>query len=292
MLKRKLGFCLLILALVIASGCNNGKLLPLVVGSEYHPPTVGKLRATTILPPKANYLQGQNIIIKIEFANIGEVTTYLKPFPPRAISIKSLDGETVYVFPPGTNEMVRLDPGNKRNLTLSWDQVNENGNRVAPGYYFVDLGRVSDESEDVDYVKIGDSRIYVQYPQGTAEKIIEQNQSQTVSNITITLERVELSSQNGSSFRFFAIPPSYSHAPSQLLTGDINTSAYARYSFDGITRDIGLTAFKPRVGGIDLPWGAPERLLEPVPGDAKELIFTITRFGNTDGVWEFRIPLQ
>lgn len=280
-----LGVCL------ILAGCNNGKLLPLVVGSS-HPPPVGKLRATTILPPKANYLQGQNIIIKIEFVNTGEETTYLKPFPPRAISIKSLDGETVYVFPPGTNEMVRLDPGNKRNLTLSWDQVNVTGNWVAPGYYFVDLGRVSDESEDVDYVKIGDSRIYIEYPQGTAEKIIEPNQSQTVSNITITLERVELSSENGSSFRCFAIPPGYIYTPSQLLTGDVNTSAYARYSFDGITRDDGMIDYKPRVGGIDLIWGSPGPLLEPVPGDAKELIFTITRFGNTDGIWEFKIPLQ
>ena len=289
---KKTAICLLLSICLILAGCNNGTMMPFVAGSESHPPTVGKLRVTTILPAEANYLQGQNITIKIEFSNIGDITTYLKPFPPRTISIKSPDGETVYVFPPGINEMLRLDPGNKRNLTLSWDQVNVSGNRVAPGYYFVDVGRVSDESEDVDYVKIGDSRIYIEYPQGTVEKIIEPNESRTVGNITITLERVELSSQNGSSFRFFVNPPSYSYAPSQLLTGDINTSAYATYSFDGITRDIGLTVFKPRVGGIDLTWGAPERLLEPVPGDAKELVFTITRFCNTDGVWEFNVPLQ
>ncbi len=289
---KKTVICLLLGVFVLLAGCNNGKLLPLVVGSESHPPTVGKLRATTILPAKANYLQGQNIIIKIEFVNIGEVTTYLKPFPPRAISIKSLDGETVYVFPPGTNEMLRLDSGNKRSLTLSWDQINKNGNRVAPGYYFVDLGRVSDESEDVDYVKIGDSRIYIEYPQGTVEKALKPNQVRVVGNVSITLESVELSVEHGSGFVFLVVYPGYKYTAPTLFEGDVMTTAYAKYSFDGVIKDTGLTNYQPRAGGIELRWGFPEKLLDPVPNDAKELIFTITRFGTVDGIWEFRIPLQ
>lgn len=32
--------------------------------------------------------------------------------------------------------------------------------------------------------------------------------------------------------------------------------------------------------------------LDPIPSDAKELIFTIPRFGDREGPWEFQIPLE
>lgn len=44
--------------------------------------------------------------------------------------------------------------------------------------------------------------------------------------------------------------------------------------------------------GITLNWAHPYVPLDPVPSDATELIFTIPRFGDWEGPWEFRIPLE
>lgn len=45
-------------------------------------------------------------------------------------------------------------------------------------------------------------------------------------------------------------------------------------------------------GGMELTWGNDATWLDPVLSDAKELTFTITEFGDWEGPWEFRIPLQ
>ena len=139
------------------------------------------------------------------------------------------------------------------------------------------------------------SRLLIQYPQGAMEKTIEPSQSQTVNGITVTLERVELRAE-GAEFYAFAIPPGYS--PPEVEGSDAPPDklpylgpmypVHATYAFNGITKDAGLASLGTQGDGIRLSWDE----LDPIPGDAKELTFTITKFGEWEGCWEFRVPLE
>jgi len=255
------------------------------------------LQVTTIpgkydyLPEVDYYLPVETIKIEIDFVNIGPDTITLNQFPPE-IWIVSRADEMVRLFGAGAEEL-HLEPGATKTYNLTWDQRDENGKLVSPGRYHIDI-------KNVYYLRGGDpvratranfgdiARICIQYPQGAIEKTIEPNQSQTVNGITITLERVELSVE-GARFCCFAVPPGYT--PSQSIP-EIMAFSRAEYSFDGIAKDAGFAGYGTRGDGIKLIWGSPDRLLDPVPADAKELTFTITRFGDVEGPWEFRVPLE
>ena len=127
------------------------------------------------------------------------------------------------------------------------------------------------------------------------QKTIEMNQPQTVNGLTITLKRVELTA-TGARFYAFAIPPGYSpperpgpvipplpHPPPPEMV-----PVHAEYTIDGVMRDAGYSGIGSEDDGIRLIWDD----LSPVPSDAKQLTFTITRFGDWEGPWEFRIPLD
>ncbi len=247
------------------------------------------LRVTTV-PEEDYYLPGQTIKIGIGFANIGPEAITLSQFPPE-IRLLSRAGEMVRLFGARAEEL-HLEPGATATYNLTWDQQDDSGKQVSPGRYLVDV-------KNVHYVRggspsravranFGDTYAYIQYPQGAMDKVIDLNQSQTVNGITIILERAELSSK-GARFCCFVIPPGYT--PSQPVP-TIMTSAHARYSFDGITRDAGHSGYGTRDNGIKLIWGSLDLPLDPVPSDAQELTFTITRFGDTIGPWEFKIPLE
>ena len=135
----------------------------------------------------------------------------------------------------------------------------------------------------------------IQFPQGAMEKSLDLNQSQTVSDIAITLERVELTA-DGANFYFFFIPPGYTAPPTEPslppMSPSISIMAKAEYSVDGITKYAGTAGFNTKGDGIKLVWGGGPGKLDPVPSDAKELTFTITQLNDWEGPWEFKIPLE
>ena len=125
---------------------------------------------------------------------------------------------------------------------------------------------------------------------GVVEKVIELSQTQTVNDISITLERVELSTL-GAKFYAFNIPPDYSLPqdpnlpPPSLMT----LHAHAEYSVDGgPTKDAGLSEIQFLDDGMQHIWN----MLDPVPEDARELAFIITELGEWQGPWQFIIALQ
>jgi len=239
------------------------------------------------IPDEGYYLPGQEVEIELGFTNVGSETVTLSLFPPE-IRVKSMD--TVRLFTAGTKE-VRLEPGEVVTHNFGWDQRDENGVQVPPGWYIVNvrITYVHGSPPKTTQQSFGDTaKIYIQYPQGAMEKTIEPNQSQTVNGITITLERVELSAE-GARFYAFVLPPGYT--PSQPAPM-VMVPVRARYSFDGITKDAGLAGWGTRRDGVELKWGRPDQPLDPVPSDASELTFTITRFGDWEGPWEFKVPLE
>ena len=99
----------------------------------------------------------------------------------------------------------------------------------------------------------------------------------------------------GARFYAFATPPGYSpperpgpdipplpHPPPEMVR------VHAEYTVDGVSRDAGYSGIGSENDGIRLIWDN----LDPIPSDAKELTFIITRFGDVEGPWEFKVPLE
>jgi hypothetical protein len=293
-MKKIIVFTLVAILVIGLTACAQPAASPAVA----EPPPVNRrppgpadlpLQVTTI-PEEANYLPGQPIRIGIDFTNIGPEAITLSQFPPE-IRLLSRADEMVRLFEAGAEEL-HLEPGAKATCNLTWDQRDDSGTQVSPGRYRVDVTNVyyirGGDPPRATWANFGDTYVYIQYPQGAMEKVIDLNQPQTVNGITITLERIELSAE-GAVFYCFVIPPGYT--PSQPVP-NVMTYAQAGYSFDGITKDAGLAGYGTRDDGIKLIWGSPDLPLDPVPGDAKELTFTITSFGNVEGPWEFQVPLD
>jgi hypothetical protein len=124
------------------------------------------------------------------------------------------------------------------------------------------------------------------------DKTIELNQARAAGGLSITLEQVALGTE-GLTFSVFTAPPGYSLP--QDFQGPMPPGmapAVAEYTVDGITRYAGDAEATFLENGILLTWGYSQPSLEPVPGDATEIVFTIISFGDWQGPWEFIIPLQ
>lgn len=202
-------------------------------------------------------------------------------------------------FAPGSGQ-VKLAQGESVTYTLVWDQRDSGGRQVAPGYYNPNIKAKDIVINGRAAGGIGTAvKVLIQYPQGAMEKTIEVNQSQTANGFTITLERVELTSM-ATKFYAFVIPPDYSPPegedaelpPHRIPYLSDLRPVHATYTFDGVTKDARSADLDIRGDGIILAWAHPFEPLDPVPADAKELTFTIPRFGDWEGPWEFKIPLE
>ncbi len=171
---------------------------------------------------------------------------------------------------------------------------------MSPGYYFVDVFNVHVEGIEVGY-NISHlsslTKVLIQFPQGAMEKTIEVNRSQTREEVTITLEKLELSASGAKVYALAQIP-NYT-SPSKVIPLEIPTPeptppldiypSPAWYRLDnGIKREIGSPGFMWADKGFRLTWD----LIDPVPSDAKEITFAITNFGKWAGPWEYRIILN
>lgn len=64
--------------------------------------------------------------------------------------------------------------------------------------------------------------------------------------------------------------------------------AEAEYSIDGVAmKQAGPSGINFLQNGMRHVWN-----LDPVPSDAKELTFRITKLGDWQGAWEFNVALQ
>jgi len=260
-------------------------------------------------PAKAVYLPGDEVEIEFEFKNVSSEPVTVTPFPP-VIGITPpvtvhWKEQIIRSFPPGSGKL-KLQSGETAVYTLIWDQKDNSGQQVAPGYYKVNADIKSHVSEaDGSKSIYGTSgrvtKLLIQFPQGAMEKNIEIKQTQTVTglpfmwkreelsiDLTIMLERGELTAE-GAKFCAFATSPNspsagYDHP-------QWSGSVWAQYTVDGVIKDAGLAGMRYLDDGIQLCWG-DDTGLDPLPSDAKELTFVITKFGDWEGPWEFHIPLQ
>ena len=256
------------------------------------------------------YLPGEPITIEFSFKNITSEPIVISPSPPEMeivlpeVAITppetlSSQAEIVQSLAPGSGQ-VELEPSENVTYTLVWDQRDGNGKQVAPGYYNPNIKAKNMGINGTAAGGMGTAvRVLIRYPQGAMEKTIEVNQSQTVNGLTITLERVELTT-TATKFYAFTIPPDYSPPGEQETNLPPHRIPYlsdlrpvhATYTVDGISKYAAGADLGIRGDGITLIWAHPFEPLDPVQTDARELIFTIPRFDDCEGRWEFKIPLE
>jgi hypothetical protein len=253
------------------------------------------------------YLPGEEAEITITFTNNNSYPVILSPFPPECrLTTRELEGEKIVRSFITDGQDLELDSGEKVMHIITWDQKDDSGQQVAYGrYYSVEIfgstvRKASGQgSEGVINNKL--DSLLVQYPQGAMEKVIEVNQSQRVSDlplilddakifsdITMTLQCIDLTPVKVTVYVLANIadaPPNFRGNPGASRGGS------AQYSVDGVSKTKRSTSGGPLEGGIKrclMIW----EYLEPFPSDAKELIFTINKWGEWEGPWEFQISLE
>ena len=241
---------------------------------------------------KDRFLPGEQVMYGIGITNLSSGTITIDPFPP-AMWIKPVgQDEAVYSSPAGnrTRDIESDYPSSWYHPKGSWDQKDNNGEQVAPGWYEISYEYVIVEQKTSKrYTANPTARFQIVHPDSAMNKELDVNQSVTAEGITVTLERIELNAVKVT-VHIFTTPPGYTmpeeHPPEQAESLGINSRA--EYSVDGgITKqplDIGGQFTK---GGARLIWD-----LDPIPEDARELTFTIIKLGDWEGHWEFRIPLE
>jgi len=236
-----------------------------------------------MIPDESHYQAGETVEIKLSFTNNFSDIITISQYPPE-IQVTPWAPpwyhERILSSLDGGNLSKELEPDETVFIEFTWDQKDNEKKQVSPGWYAVTF-------KDIRIITQGDggwrcsprAPVLIQHPQAM-ENIIVVDQSQTAGDITIILKHVELTA-NGMKVYAFYSPPSYP-----------DPSPEAEYSIDG---DSVKQAFSPTYryleNGVLLSWGTHD-YLDPVPSNAKELIFRITRLGDWEGPWEFIIPLD
>ena len=229
---------------------------------------------------------GEGAEISLSFTNEASELRTISPFPPeiRIIELPNLrpPDRVVRAFPVGSGERA-LQPGESVSYLVNWDQKNDSGEQVPPGWYSVEVTLATSRGSA--------TRVLVLPPEGVMETTIEVNQSETVNGITITLERVELTA-TGMKVYAFNIPPDYNLPQGPMLAPPqfMILHAFAEYGVNGgVMKQTFPSGIRFLENGMRHTWG---EYLDPVPSDAKELKFTILNLGDYKGPWEFKIPLD
>ncbi|MBI2853107.1 MAG: hypothetical protein HYX84_08460 [Chloroflexi bacterium] len=264
------------------------------------------------VPSRAEYTPGQPVELDFTLRNVYSEPVILSSPPEVWVLRHDLPGNMndwiIRSYAPGSGE-IAIGQGETSTYKFTWDQKDDAGNQVAPGYYYVLFAeRPESQSGKESRRSWGEVEVLIQYEQGAMKKTIDLNLSQTVSGLpsplegvaastglTLTLKRVELS-EKGAKFYAVATLPGYQPAGPLDYTNWISC-ADAEYSFSGITKDAGCAHEGQAAEGIRLWWGYVNPV-DQVAGDARELVFKV--YMNLDGhprqelfgPWEFRIPLE
>jgi hypothetical protein len=171
-----------------------------------------------------------------------------------------------------------------------WDQKDNNGQQVPPGWYEIGYEYVIiEQSTGKSFTADLKTRFQIVPPDSAMNKDLEINQSVTAGGVAVTLEIIEMNAVETKIYTF-TTPPDYSltteHPPSQMES--LMTNSTAEYSVDGgEVVKIRSGGGKADAEGITLTWDN----LDPMPVEAKEITFIITQLGGLKGPWEFKVKL-
>jgi len=238
----------------------------------------------TAIAERESYLPGEAIAIEFTFENTTDEPYEIAPYPPQIeILGKGPQDETVRSFPAG-NLFKRLESGEIVRYELTWDQLDDRGRQVDYGYYQLLLPEFPPRLNG----------FYILPPEGVFDERIKIGESQTASGVTCTWEQVMLR-PGGLSFYAVIVPPGYDY---EALTRYDPSSPppsppplpEAEYRIDDAppVDTPSPSIIEPLEEGIRYVWLTPV----PVSNSSRQLSFTITRFGDIEGPWQFQLPLE
>lgn len=247
---------------------------------------------------QSSYLPGEEVVMQLYLENVSNEALEIDGFPPMLEIRRPRSGTRIWRSLTDGQKRV-LGPGESLTHDVIWDRRQPNGNFVDPGYYYVDVKDVRATQAGRAIVISGSAyaRVLIQHPQGAIDRTLEIEQTQTVSGMVITLQRLDLSPTGAMVYGFArpsdwipTTPVSPPAVTTPVPTPPLNMYPVpAEYSLDGgPMQDTGSAGFTWLQEGIGLIWD----LIDPVPNGTEELTFVITRFGEWPGPWEFRIPLR
>jgi len=275
------------------------------------PPTATYSVQIDLFPSQTVYMSGEEVEIEVRLTNESVEPVAVTQMPPKLGLVMPESGDddarVIYTFNAGDEER-ELAVGETAIYSFTWDQRDEDGEKAPPGWYFGEFEYTvrPQTAPENEWRTGGRDRLFlIQYPQGAMEKIIEPDQSQTATglplevenevipvDLVITLKRVELTEEGASFFVLLTSPdnplPSYDE-----VWWHIALDEQAQYVFDGTVKDARSANTRYTEDGIELRWGREGNYRDPVPADAEELTFIITRLGDDwEGPWEFTAPLE
>jgi len=251
----------------------------------------------SVVPEEAYYLPGERVEVTLSIANTSGDTMTISRYPPEVQVAPWLDRrERVLSSRPGGTQPLEVRAGETVTLDFAWDQKDSQGQQASPGWYAVAFKDMNVPQGDRRITFHPTARVLIQHPQGAVEKTIGPEQSQTVNDITVTLERIELNS-SGMTVYAFNNPPGYNLPPGQTAPApSMWIQAEAEYSTDGgAVKKAGSSAIRFLDNGIRHTWNN----LDPAPKNDKELSFRILRLSEGgppgqgfEGPWEFNVHLE
>jgi hypothetical protein len=259
------------------------------------PPPPFQVSAT---PEEAHYLPGESVEVKLSLTNVSSEPITLDTYPPEIQVKPTRQDEVVFSVAAGTQPL-EISPNDTITLEFTWDQKDNEGKQAPAGWYAVTFEDIKVTQGDRRTTFNPGAAVLIQYPQGAMEKTIEPNESRAVNGITVTLERFDLTS-SGMTVYAVGTLSGYPVPPGITNTANAMEHVSAEYSVDGdIVKQAGSAGMQYLENGTRFIW---DRHVDPIPSDAKELIFrigTITlRFAPdrpdelVDGPWEFKVPLD
>lgn len=247
-------------------------------------------------PIKSSYPPGETVEVGITFRNTGRDMIVIDTFPPKIIINNPALG-VVHNYPHGS-DTITLESGESADYTIKWDQCGDDGDRTDPGIYFVEISEISYEengkmnlifSEGVDV-----AQVIIRYPQGAIERELPISQSKKLNGYIVTLEKIALNytasqayiiihSSDNSLFE----KTDQSDIPTPMPTPPprLDPSGYYRID-DGPKKYFISTGYNVVDDSIVLVWD-----FEPVPVNARDLYFVITRLGEWEGYCEIHVDL-
>jgi len=248
---------------------------------------------TGISTSKDSYLPGEEVLYGIGITNTSSGIISIDPFPPAMWVKPAGQDAAVYSRAAGsrTRDIETDFPLSGYRTKGFWDQKDNNGQQVPPGWY--EMGceyGIIEQSTGKRYTAIPEAGFQIVDPDSALNKDLEINRSVTAEGVTVTLKSIEMNAVETKIYTF-TTPPDYSlttaHPPYQMES--LMTNSTAEYSVDGgAVVKIRSGGGKADAEGITLTWDN----LDPLSLDAQKITFTITQLGDLKGRWEFKVQLN
>jgi hypothetical protein len=241
-------------------------------------------------PALAN-LPGERIYFGISISNTSQDTLTVDPFSPAKWIRLVGQSDVIYSSNPGTQTYELRSGGPFLPLKDFWDQKDNNGQQVAPGWYEIGYDYVViEQTTGKRYTSTPTAWFQIADPDSAMNKNVDVNQSASSEGAEVVLKRIEMNAVETKVYTFTA-PPGYTwpkdHPPADLQS--LVSNSEAEYKIDGGTiKKLQSHRGQGDADGVTIIWDE----LEPMPVNARELIFTITQLGGVKGIWEFKVELR